>query len=138
MKYFGTTDVEGQGVIITLKDKEENDDLLRSLDADDLLVIVNSLKVAEVEAISINDERIINMTDIVDINSSYIKINGDRIVAPYVIKAIGNQSYIESVLLSSGGYLDYLEKLGFEITVEKYDLLTINAYDQEISTKYIN
>ena len=77
-------------------------------------MIVNSLKVAGAEAISINNERIINMSDIVDINLNddewFIKVNGQRILAPYEIKAIGNQTYLESALLGNGGYVDELKK----------------------------
>lgn len=104
---LGKTDVNGEGVVITLKD-DSSDTVIA---AEDLLKIVNSLKLAGAEAISINEERIINMTDIVEINNSFIKINGQRILAPYIIKAIGPQVYLESSLLGSGGYVDELKKL---------------------------
>lgn len=104
---LGKTNVEGEGIVITLKeDKAET-----AIAAEDLLKIVNSLKLAGAEAISINEERIVNMTDIVEINNSFIKINGQRILAPYIIKAIGPQAYLESSLLGSGGYVDELRKL---------------------------
>ena len=96
-KVLGKTDVEGEGIVITLKDTESDE--ISKITSDDLLVIINNLKGAGAEAVSINDERIINMTDIVDINGSFIKINGQRIVAPYIIKAIGNQTYLESELI---------------------------------------
>lgn len=132
---LGKTDVEGKGIEIILRDT--NTEEIGRITADDLLVIVNSLKQAGAEAISINDERIVNMSDIVDISHSFIKINGQRILAPYVIKAIGNQTYLESSLLGNGGYVDGLQKLGHDVSIEKNDKVKINKYNDEITIKYI-
>lgn len=77
------------------------------------------------------------MSDIVDINNSFIKVNGQRIVAPYVIKAIGNQTYLESGLIGNGGYVDELKKIGHDISIEKINKVKITKYNGEIKTKYI-
>ena len=77
------------------------------------------------------------MSDIVDINNSFIKVNGQRIVAPYVIKAIGNQTYLESWLIGNGGYVDELKKIGHDISIEKINKVKITKYNGEIKTKYI-
>ena len=71
---LGKTDVEGEGIEIILGEAENEE--VSKISANDLLVIVNSLKLAGAEAISINDERIINMSDIVTINNTFIKVNG--------------------------------------------------------------
>lgn len=131
---LGKTNVEGEGVTITLKETHNND---TTITADDLLVIVNALKLAGAEAISINEERIINISDIVEINNSFIKINGRRILAPYVIKAIGPQTYLESSLLGSGGYIDELKSNGYEVSIEKSSKISINKYADEIKSKYM-
>lgn len=131
---LGKTDVTGQGITITLKENENSDTLIT---ADDLLVIVNSLKLAGAEAISINEERIVNTSDIVEINNSFIKVNGQRILAPYVIKAIGDQSYLESSLLGNGGYVDDLRNSGYEVTIEKSSKINVNKYEDELTSKYM-
>ena len=131
---LGKTDVEGEGITITLKETQNND---TAITADDLLVIVNALKLAGAEAISINEERVINNTDIVEINNSFIKVNGQRILAPYVIKAIGPQTYLESSLLGSGGYVDELKNNGYEVSIEKGSKISINKYEDEIKSKYM-
>ena len=105
---------------------------------DDLILIVNALKVSGAEAISINDERIINMSDMVDINESFIKINGQRIVAPYIIKAIGNQSYLESSLISNGGPVDEMKKIGQDVSITKSNKVIVPKYNKEIKIKYMN
>jgi uncharacterized protein YlxW (UPF0749 family) len=135
---LGKTDVEGEGIEIVLNETDSEDVI--QISANDLLVIVNALKLAGAEAISINDERIINMSDIVTINGTYtnfIKVNGQRILAPYTIKAIGNQTYLESALLGNGGYVDELKKTGHDVSIEKVNKLKINKYEDEIKTKYI-
>ena len=134
-KALGLTDVEGEGIVITLKDKGMDE--MSVIKDDDLILIVNSLKLAGAEAISINDERIVNMSDITYINSLYIKVNGQRILQPYVIKAIGNSSQLESALIGNGGQVDELEKLGHDVSIEKQSKVQINKYNQEIKTKYI-
>ena len=132
---LGKTDVEVEGIEITLRETENEE--ISKISANDLLVIVNSLKLAGAEAISINDERIINMSDIVTINDTFIKVNGQRILAPYVIKAIGNQTYLESALLGNGGYLDELEKIGHNVSIQKINKIKINPYKDEIKIKYM-
>ena len=133
---LGKTDVEGQGIVITIK--EGDTDEFNKISSDDLLIIVNSLKFAGAEAISINDERIVNTTDIVDIlDGSFIKVNGQRILEPYVIKVIGNQSHMESAVTGNGGKVEELQTLGHTATIEKDNDITINKYNGEIKTDYI-
>ena len=130
---LGLTDVHGEGIVVTLKSGEG----IGAISADDLLIIVNALKFAGAEAISINDERIINTTDIADIQSTFIKVNGQRILEPYVIKVIGNQSHMESAITGNGGKVDELQTLGHTTTIEKDNDITIGKYNGEIETKYI-
>ena len=131
---LGKTDVKGEGITITLKETNNTD---TAITADDLLVIVNSLKLAGAEAISINEERIINTTDIVEINNTFIKVNGQRILSPYVIKAIGEPAYLESSLLGNGGYVDELKKNGYDVTIEKGSKINIKKYEDELKSKYM-
>ena len=131
---LGLTDVEGEGIVVTLKSGED----VAAISADDLLIIVNALKFAGAEAISINDERIVNTTDIVNIlDGSFIKVNGQRILEPYVIKVIGNQSHLESAITGNGGKIDELQTLGHTATIEKDSKITISKYNGEVETKYV-
>ena len=131
---LGLTDVEGEGIVVTLKSGED----VAAISADDLLIIVNALKFAGAEAISINDERIVNTTDIVNIlDGSFIKVNGQRILEPYVIKVIGNQSHLESAITGNGGKIDELQTLGHTATIEKDNKITITKYNGEVETKYL-
>ncbi len=131
---LGKTDVQGEGIEVTLR--ETNNEEVARINGDDLLVIVNALINSGAEAISINDERIINMSDIVDINEAFIKVNGKRILAPYVVKAIGNSSYLETALIGNGGHVDEMKKIGQDVSIEKINKVKILKYDGEINLKY--
>ena len=141
--YLGKTDVEGQGITIKIQDvnnQDENtseEDATKPISAEDLLVVVDYLKLAGAEAISINGERVTNMTDIVDVGSnSLIFVNQQRILAPYIIKAIGDPTKLESTLLGNGGYVEELRNYGFTVDIDK-GKVSISKYSKEIGHKYI-
>lgn len=135
---LGKTDVEGKGIEIKIEDSEDEE--VERISASNLFIIVNALKLAGAEAISINDQRIINMTDIVDIDSEYatfIKVNGQRILGSYTIKAIGDPTYMESSLIGNGGVVDTMKKTGQNIIINKPNNVKILKYNGEIKTKYM-
>lgn len=137
---LGETDVQGEGIIITISEDNVQEN---KINYEDLLYIVNELKSAGAEAISINGNRVINRTDIYPIgmnatDGGYIQVNSKRILSPYIIKAIGNQTYLEGALLGNGGYADELKKWGFEIQIERNENVQIDAYSSSLSMKYIN
>ncbi len=129
---LGLTDVEGEGVIITLKDTDE-----ACYAADDLLMLINELKYAGAEAISINDNRIINLTDIISINNSFIVVNSDaRVSSPFVVKAIGDKDYLMSTLnLKNSGFVDLMRINNLEIEVESSDNVVIYKYSKNINAE---
>ena len=133
--YLGKTDVEGQGIKITIKDISSEE--VEPISEDDLLTIVDYLKLAGAEAISINGERIINMSDIVYVGNSVIFVNQQRILAPYKIRAIGDSTKLESTLLGNGGYIEELKNIGFDINIERENKVTIPKYSKEIGYKYM-
>ena len=132
---LGLTDVTGPGIIVTLSNNSN-----KNIDAYDLLELVNELRLAGAEAISINDERIIAMSDIVDINYSFIVVNGNRISSPYVVKAIGNQTYLESGLTAKEyGYMDNIIKgNGKTATLERADNIEIPKFTGKLEMNYAN
>ena len=133
----GETDVKGDGVIVTITDRDDTEKIV----ANDLIGLVNELKLAGAEAISINDQRIVNMSDIVDIyisdGSQFIFVNKEeRLVSPYVIKAIGDQKYLESALTTKT--VGFIDQYSENATLEVQDNITIPKYSKEIKIKYAN
>ena len=129
--YAGYTDLQGEGIIITLEDTDTS-----QIEASDLLTLVNELKAAGAEAISINGERIVTLTDIVDLDYKYIVINTTlkytRISSPYTVKAIGDQKYLESAITIKYGYLDSMEANGKTVSYELSDEVLVEKYDGSI------
>lgn len=138
---LGKTDVKGEGIIITIAEKKDSEltefeDII-PIKAEDLYCIINYLKDAGAEAISINGERIVNTTDIVDVGES-IKINSRYIRDnAFVIKAIGNSAYLESSIFGKSGYAEQLSTTGIKATIEKSNKVEISKYSGNFETKYI-
>lgn len=132
-KYLGYTDVHGEGLIITLKDSD-----YASIERFDLISLVNELKLAGAEAISINDERIVNSTDIALVNYQIILVNGRRISGPYVVKAIGDKKYLESAITIKGGYVDEIKASEKQIEYTVENNITINRYEGTMTLDYTN
>lgn len=129
----GKTNVVGNGVVITLKDT-----FLTTYTSSNLSYIINELKCAGAEAISINGQRIINMTDIVMIQARYILVNGQRISAPYEIKVIGNQNKLkEALTFPNDGLIDYYKNNDYDIEMSLQNDIHIPAYNKQIELKYI-
>ena len=125
---LGLTDVKGEGIIITLKDVGEN-----KYSSEDLRSLVNELKYAGAEAISINGNRIINLTDIVTLNESRARLS-----SPYVIKAIGDRKYLSSTLnTKTTGFVDLMKSNGLEVTIEESNKIEIDKYQGEIKSNYL-
>ncbi|MBO5349366.1 MAG: DUF881 domain-containing protein [Clostridia bacterium] len=131
---IGLTDVTGEGVILTLTDTD-----IRSYSPSNLIDFINELKYAGATAISINDNRIINTTEIVEISKKYILLNGDqRVSSPYIIKAIGDkQKMLETFNLKDEGYIDLYKNAEYDIKMEENNNITIYKYNKDINLEYI-
>ena len=138
-KMIGMTEVTGPGVIVTLSDSKK--DASTVLNASDLVVhdadvlsVINELKNAVAEAISINDQRIVPTSSIV-CGGNIIEINGEKVGAPFIIKAIGLPEQL-SALSRPGGYLEILKNASIEVSLKKSNNITIPKYTGVISYKY--
>lgn len=131
---LGKTDVIGDGVIVTLEDNAEAE-----IDIYDMLHLLNELKLAGAEAISVNEIRVVNTTDVAVIMDSYIKIDGNRLNSPYIVKAIGDPVKLESGLMQKeAGYIDKMIKpMDKTAKVERANNIVITKYTGQITTKYI-
>ena len=142
---IGAIDVTGKGIIITLQDNPnvttENIGTLENISDylihdRDLLRIVNELKNAGAEAISINDERIISTTSIT-CDGNVILINGKKISSPFRIKAIGSQEAIIGGIQRPGGLIEELENYGLVADINKQNKTTIYKYNGILEYKYL-
>ena len=138
-KILGLSEVTGSGVTITLTDSKR--DISSTLDPSSLVVhdidvlsVINELKNAGAEAISINDQRVVPSTGII-CGGNIIDINGEKVGAPFVIKAIGLPEQL-AALSRPYGYLDTLESYGIGAELKKSDSITIPKYTGTLTYNY--
>ncbi len=133
--FAGLTDVVGPGVQVTLFDSAKHDDTpgdtlsLNSLVHDvDIWRVVDELKIAGAEAVSINGQRIASASTIRCVGP-VIQINGLPAAPPYVIQAIGDQSSLWGGVNLQNGVLDQMRRFDLNmVRVERKAELHLPAY----------
>lgn len=142
---IGMVEVTGPGIEITLTDNNtgltaEGKELLdlstQIVHREDLLEVINALNNAGAEAISINGQRVVQTTAIT-CEGNVIKMNGQRISSPFVIKAIGSQGILSGSLTMAGGYLYWMEQNGVKVELKQVDKVTVEKYNGVINYKYV-
>lgn len=142
-KVLGLSEVTGEGIIITVNDNNKislsdmidpNSYIVHDID---LMHIVNELKNVGAEAISINDQRIVT-TSSIECDGSVIMINGEKVAAPFEIKAIGLPESLISVNMLGGYVYNLSENRLLDVKIEKSDKekITIPKYTGVIKFEY--
>lgn len=137
---LGNTDVEGEGVEVILQDAPNTGNALNPSDRlihfSDIQWVVNELKNAGAEAIEVNGQRIVN-TSAITCEGNIIKINGEKVGSPFIIKAIGEKYLLYSALERSGSYLDWIRDYGNIAKVTKLDNVKIQKYSGVLPHEYM-
>ncbi len=144
-RLLGFSELTGKGVIITIEDnKAQNVDGISTgnvtdyiVHDDDLIRLVNDIKNAEVEAISINGQRIVGTTGIV-CDGNVVRINGQKISSPFVISIIGFPEGIMGSINIPGGILEILQSVGIVKEVKKANNITIPKYEGIIPSENLS
>lgn len=128
----GIAAVEGNGVEILLDDskiekKQNANPNLYIIHDEDLLRVLNELRSAGAEAISINDQRIVAMSE-VRCAGPTVSVNNVRSAPPYLIKAIGNPKTLDSALRIRGGVVETFEFWGIQVNVKQSNKVYIPAF----------
>ena len=133
---LGYTDVKGPGIILTIADgKNAANDKEQVVTYNDLIMAINELKYAGAEAISLNEERVVNNSFVANI-SEYMVMNDNRISGPYTIKVIGDSKNLESVINIKGGIKDYLESYNKQSSYTVENEVYINKYNGNIEINF--
>jgi uncharacterized protein YlxW (UPF0749 family) len=133
----GTIPVQGPGVRLKIQDNGPNIDVLYPLNTDDIRRIINTLRYAGAEAISINGQRVVASTSIVMSGNSTILVNSVPISkiggTTYDILAIGDQDklvdYLTKVETQS------LKQYGMKVDLTR-EIVTIPAYKGGYTFEY--
>lgn len=132
--------VDGQGIVVTIDDSKKasrasDDPNLYLVHDEDLLKVVNELRAAGAEAISINGQRLTALSEIRCAGPT-LSVNNTRSAPPYEIKAVGDAASLENAIKMRGGVADALQVWGIVVDVKKSDIVHIPAYKGSIQMKY--
>ena len=136
----GLSPVEGPGVIVRLDDSTasskagENPNLYLIHD-DDLLRVINELRAAGAEAISVNGQRLIGTSEIRCAGPT-LSVNNVRSAAPYEIHAIGEKATLENALSMRGGVAETLKVWGIQLEITVSDAVYVPAYKGSFKHEY--
>lgn len=139
---IGTTDVQGQGIKITMNDATmdfKQDYTKKNIIHDiDLLMVINDLKSAGAEAISVNGQRIVDNTYMY-CGGSYINVNGVKTPTPFYISAIGNKDALKNYMLLDENYLKYLmsDYRRIRVSIEEFDNIKISGYTGSVKYNFM-
>lgn len=140
----GLTAVQGPGVEVTLNDSKTPfpgglpagmapPNIIHDTDINQ---VVNELKAAGAEAVSVNDQRLVAVSP-VRCAGPTIFVNNTAQTPPYLIKAIGEPKTLDTALNISGGIatqIKQFDKAMFNVAPMKH--LNIPAYSGVIQPKY--
>lgn len=133
---LGKTAVEGQGIKINLNDAStedvENafDYQLRLVHNTDIIQVLNDLRNAGAEAISINGQRIVDSSEVY-CSGPFLRVNGVKIAAEFSIYAIGNKEVLYNYMMSNENYIKTLMVRKIKVKVEQSDKIQIPAYTDQ-------
>lgn len=137
---LGKSDVQGQGVKITLADGSTNMNDFSSAqlihDAD-IVQVINDLRNAGAEAISVNGQRII-YDNYGLCWGSFIYLNGVKIIPTFYIDAIGNQDVLYNYLTLQATEIKSLKLRQVKINIVKVDDIKILAYTGNYKFSYMS
>lgn len=139
----GLVTLTGPGIVLQLEDSPEQvpadgaaEDYL--VTGADLRTVVEELWLAGAEAVSINDERAVGTTAIVDIGGSVL-VNSAYLAPPYQVTGIGPPDLYER-LSSSAGFRDFVSaratRFGIRLSFAEGADLVIPAYAGSVSLRY--
>jgi uncharacterized protein YlxW (UPF0749 family) len=124
----GLVEVSGPGVEV------ETSGPVTILDLHDL---INELRNAGAEALSLNGQRLVAWSAI-STDGVQVTVDSQPIQPPYRLEAIGNPASLQTALLRPGGLVELLEELEqrISITVRTRDDVTLPVYEQPVVLVY--
>lgn len=135
----GLTEVVGPGVMVAMRDSTATnvtgDEQNYLIHDSDLLTVINDLRDAGAEAISLNGERLLATSE-VRCAGAVVIVNGRRYAAPYVINAIGDSATLYNALTMRNGVVDVLGQWKIEVKVTPSDMLTVPGYNGVLDFRY--
>ncbi len=128
----GEYDIKGEGIVIMIDDSKDEDyknTNLGIIHDIDIMIILNELKAAGVDAISINDVRVMGDSEIKCMGPT-VKVDGHSKATPFIIKAVGDMEMIYNIMSDKNSYINLLETTYYmDVKVEKNKNIIIPKRD---------
>jgi uncharacterized protein YlxW (UPF0749 family) len=135
------TKVSGTGIMITIDNppQDVNLGLDKNIAYDYKLILdlINELNSAGAEAIAINEQRMVNNTE-VRLAGTQVNVNTIPISPPFVIKAIGNSRTLDGALNQRFGIVQNIREIGYYIEVKQVETIELPAFNGSIKFQYAN
>lgn len=127
---LGYLPAKGEGVRIQLEDGDydpmstnPNDYIIHE---SHLFKLINELKIAGAEGISVNGQRL-HASSYIVCNGPVITIDGKQYPAPFIIEAVGNKDTLVQAIEITGGVVDQLLNDKIKLTIEKRDQIALKS-----------
>lgn len=138
----GMRDTSGEGVIIIVDDSEAPMNPYQSpadmiVHDESLRYLVDGLREAGAEAVSINGTRIIFGLSEIICSGPTIRINGIQHGPPFVIRAIGDRYKLQKAMSESNSFANTLLQYGLKVEVNTKVHLKVGRYTGEEIYKYV-
>ena len=142
--FIGLNKAEGRGIILKINDGttnalEENTDQINSklLHDNDMALVLNELRVAGAEAISVNNHRVVPWTGVVCSWAFMGFDDGGMEYAPFNIYVIGDPEKLKAALLEDGSHVKELIFRKLYVNIEKKDKITMPPTTASANIKYM-
>lgn len=139
---IGNQAVSGPGVDLVINDAskefftDEHAYEKALIHVEDMMLLVNDLKNAGAEAISINEQRITDRSQFY-CDGAFINVNGVKIVAPFEIKAIGDKDNLKNYMEQNDKHLASMKNRSIRMALSQTDDMKIPAYNGTLSSDFI-
>lgn len=128
----GRLAARGKGVTVTISKGSK-----QHIDAASMFTLIEELRNAGAEVISIDDVRVVTSTAIWDDGDNGLLCDGVRLEAPYTVRAIGNPGDLQNAVNIAGGIGSRLKVMyGASVSVKQSDDVHINAVRQSSTYTY--
>jgi len=143
--FAGLTDVQGPGVMVTLRDSTKGtgemggqvgvlpDSIIHDTD---VLQVVNELIASGAEAVSVNDHRIAGRASFRCVGTT-ILVNDVKIASPVVVRAIGDAETLMGAMNMPGGVLAQIRQMDPSmVQLDKIKKMSLPAYVGTTTNKF--
>lgn len=142
--FIGLKKIEGSGIILKINDGttnalEENTDEINSklLHDNDMALVLNELRAAGAEAISVNNHRVVPWSGVI-CSWAFLEFdNGGMEYAPFNIYVIGDPEKLKAALLEDGSHVKQLMFRKLYVDIQEKDKIIMPPTAASGSVKYM-